>query len=657
MKQIAAWGSVFYSNLSKIKTSFKTQQSNLWQVDLFFLAHDNANAMDYIYLLLPFLARYRSQMRIPEKNRSCLFLLLVLFSFQDLSLNAQLLPGFKMSGSFNEQQMLMEDSPANTRILINAPLEGFERNNEVLLIFYALPNGNTIEQTFGKTLKENQNWHYNIQNIGAQTRFLRKVLLNQTVVVVYLEASQLSWPLWKKNNPSYLQDTKHIVDRISKLFSLWNPSVVLNGHSGGGRFIFSYLEATEKIPETVKRIAFLDSDYGYEDSIHGPLLVSWLKSGKDKFLCTLAYNDSVVIYNDKPLVSPTGGCWYRSKMMKNYLAQSFHLSEEDRDTLVWYTGPDRRIEIILKTNPDKKIYHTAQVERNGFIHSILHGTGHEQKQYSYFGERAYSAFMADTVIIPLRCLNIPPREENAEPGSAFMSRMAPLPLEAREEEIYEALASGNMPDFLRKTVSMQGEFADSDGRVHQVHYEVMPDYLSVGTDSDFCRIPMSPHTAQRLATLFGASLITSKPSDHIFRMAPLKLTPFPYKPVGNENELVSKFAEHNAQIEKQKVEAGGVNGQLIAGIKKDIILSERMAKHPDKVVIYGWHKPDGTPIQPVYGGHVDWYVDYSHGIRLINNQILIDGRPCLLTEVLSDPLLYKIFSNEDSPMHQTVYIK
>ena len=570
---------------------------------------------------------------------------------------AQLLSGFKISESNKEQQMLIENSPANTRILINAPLKGFGDNNQVLLIFYALPNGSTIEQTFGKTLKDGDDWHYNIQHIGAQTRFLRRVLDNQTVVVVYLEAKQLSWPLWKKNTPNYLQETLSIVDNISALFSRWDPQVVLNGHSGGGRFIFSYLEAVGEIPVCVKRIAFLDSNYGYEDSIHGPQIVKWMKSGEDKFLCALAYNDSVVIYNDKPLVSPTGGTWYRSKMMKEFLAESFHFREEIRDTLVWYTSPGRRIEIILKTNPCKKIYHTVQVERNGFIHSILSGTKHEQELYTYFGDRAYSAFITDTIIIPIRRLNIALREADAESGSSFMKRIAPLSLEEREVEIYKALSTGNMPGFLRKTVTMQGEFADSAGIVHKVQYEVVPDYLSVGNDSDFCRIPMNPHTAQRLAIEYGASLPTSKLSDHIFRMAPLKLTPFPYTPVGNANESVAKFVEHNAQIEKQKAEAGGINGQLVAGIKKDIILSSRMTKHPDKVVIYGWHKPDGNPIQPVYGGHIDWYVDYSHGIRLINMQILVDGKHLLLSDVLRDPVLYKIFSDEDSPFeHNETYL-
>ena len=60
--------------------------------------------------------------------------LFVLCSLLPLLLNAQLLPGFTSSGSFDEQQMLVEVSPVNTRILINAPLEGFGTNDQVLLI-------------------------------------------------------------------------------------------------------------------------------------------------------------------------------------------------------------------------------------------------------------------------------------------------------------------------------------------------------------------------------------------------------------------------------------------------------------------------------------------------------------------------------------------
>jgi hypothetical protein len=257
--------------------------------------------------------------------------------------------------------------------------------------------------------------------------------------------------------------------------------------------------------------------------------------------------------------------------------------------------------------------------------------------------------------MPVRILNIPRRDPNAESGSAFMRRIDTLMREQREEEIYKAVSSGNIPSFLRNSVTLRGSFSDSSGKIHDVILEAMPDYLAVGHDSDFCRIPMNPHTASKIAGTFGASLLTPKLSDFIYERASLKLTPFNYLPVGNANELPSKFAAHNSYIEEQIREAGGRHGELTAGIKKDVVLSERITDRPDRVAIYGWHKPGGIPIQPVYAGHVDWYVDYSHGIRFVNNQVLIDGKPCLLTEVLADPVLYKIFSDEERPIQKTIY--
>ena len=43
----------------------------------------------------------------------------------------------------------------------------------------------------------------------------------------------------------------------------------------------------------------------------------------------------------------------------------------------------------VNKNPEKKILHTVQVERNGFIHAMLTGTPYENAGYEYFGERAY----------------------------------------------------------------------------------------------------------------------------------------------------------------------------------------------------------------------------------------------------------------------------
>jgi hypothetical protein len=587
---------------------------------------------------------------IKMKFNSLVFLLF----FYPVFTKAQVLPGFKPSGIFNEQQMVIENDPPDTRILVHAPLKGFGPRERVLLVFYALPKGNTIEQTFGKKMKEGDDWHFNIQHIGAQTRFLRSILKNRTVVVAYLETKPKSWPAWKAQTPAFSTRAKQIVDNIKTIFQPWNPEVVLNGHSGGGRFIFSYLDSLDKIPSDVVRIAFLDSDYGYEDDPYGSLLLNWLTSGK-KFLCTLAYNDSVAMYQGKPVVSPTGGTWYRSRLMLKYLSGSIPFKTTGKDSLIRNEALKRRVEIILKPNPEGKILHTVQVERNGFIHSMLSGTMAEEKKYTYFGQRVYDTWIANEVPLPIRRMNFPERDVNAETGSQFMNRVASIPKNDREEEIFKAISSGNIPGFLKKMISLSGEFSDVAGVKHQVSFEVMPDYLSVGHDTDFCRIPMNPYTAQRLADICGGSLLTSKVSDYIFEKADMRLQPFNYIPAGDLNEQVSKFRDHNQQIEEQLAKTGGTHGQLTAGIKKDVILSERLYAQPGKVVIYGWHLPGGKPIQPVYSGHTARYVDYSHGIRLMNNQVLLDGKPVLLSDILKDPVLFRIFSDENDPMEQPYY--
>jgi len=166
----------------------------------------------------------------------------------------------------------------------------------------------------------------------------------------------------------------------------------LNGHSGGGSFIFGYLQAFQQIPSFVKRISFLDSDYGY-DSTYTTKFIRWLSSNKQHYFSVFAYNDSVVMYNDKPLVSPTGGTWYRSKLMMKDLSKTFQFAQTKNDSIMQFSALNNRINFLLIDNPEKKIFHTTQVERNGFIHSVLIGTKFENVDYSYWKERAYTQFI------------------------------------------------------------------------------------------------------------------------------------------------------------------------------------------------------------------------------------------------------------------------
>ncbi len=268
----------------------------------------------------------------------------------------------------------------------------FSNYKKTILIFYGLPNGNTTEQTIGKRLQPGDDWHFDIQHIGAQTKFIRKELPRKNIIVVYLENNLESWPAWKQKHADHLSFIQRIVDTLYKIVPAKRKTIYLNGHSGGGSFIFGFLAGTDKIPAYIKRISFLDSDYGYDSSYYSKLK-DWLLLVKNSRLTVFAYNDSVALYNGKPVVSSTGGTWYRSHMMLDDLSKDFHFAKKNTDSLEIFQTKNKKIGLFLKKNFNRGIYHTQQVELNGFIHSVLFGTKKDSKGYLYYGARAYSKYI------------------------------------------------------------------------------------------------------------------------------------------------------------------------------------------------------------------------------------------------------------------------
>ncbi len=321
--------------------------------------------------------------------------MLILYTSHNNVTSAQSIASFQPTGSFNEQEFYLENFAPDVTVSLNAP-DYFNIKGKTYLIVFAIPNGNSIEWTKGKKIKVGDDWHFNIQHIAAQTRFIRSIDKKNNYIIAYVIPKQKSWPAWKRTTSESKTIIKNIVSNIAFMFDSYNPQIVLNGHSGGGSFIFGYLDAVEKIPGNIKRIAFLDSDYGYEDSLHANKLTSWLKEDKKNKLLVLAYNDSLVIYNGKPLVSPTGGTWYRSRLMQRKLAETFSFKTYSDTSLIVYKALNGRVQIILKENPNGLIYHTTQVEKNGFILSLFSGTTYDNRQlFTYFGERAYRKFISE----------------------------------------------------------------------------------------------------------------------------------------------------------------------------------------------------------------------------------------------------------------------
>lgn len=242
-------------------------------------------------------------------------------------------------------------------------------------------------------------------------------------------------------------------------------------------------------------------------------------------------------------------------------------------------------------------------------------------------------------------LDLPPRPDDAPGGSAIMLTLLDVSREVREERLLREISQGNMPDFLRRLVPVAVS-CEASGEHHTGTIWVTPDYLSVGSDDDFIRTPMMPTTAQRIADLASATLPTRRMVDAIWRAADPQLQPQPFTPEVYEIQSPRVFLASHWVIEAQRARTGAPLGALVAGIKKDVVLAAGLAARPDRVFIFGWHHPSGEPIQPLYGGHVNWWVDYSHGIRLVASEMEVDGEPATVAEILADPVLCGLLSDE-----------
>ncbi|RMF09689.1 MAG: hypothetical protein D6762_03065 [Candidatus Neomarinimicrobiota bacterium] len=256
---------------------------------------------------------------------------------------------------------------------------------------------------------------------------------------------------------------------------------------------------------------------------------------------------------------------------------------------------------------------------------------------------------------PATHLDLPARSSEALTGSQLVSLLTPLELEVREQRIGEEILGGNLPSFLRTLIPLSWKDTLA-GRVYDIRLEVIADYVAVGSNDDYLLVPMTPLLAQRLADSLKMILPTPKIVDRIWEAAAVKLAPYPIPP-SPDMTTVPVFARHNTLVREQRQTVLDEHplGELVAGHKKDVVLSNRIAAHPDKVVIYGWHQLNGVPIQPLYSGHVIWYADYSHGIRWIRDTCTINGESRRVRDILRDPELYRLFSDESGPMEVTRY--
>jgi hypothetical protein len=248
----------------------------------------------------------------------------------------------------------------------------------------------------------------------------------------------------------------------------------------------------------------------------------------------------------------------------------------------------------------------------------------------------------------------PSRPADALGATQFLASLGAKDSGTRDAAIVQEALRGNIPEFMRNMVPI----TVIEG-ANTLVYSVCPDYLCLGNDQDYIRVPLGAQGAQQIADAFDCMLPTAKMSNQIWKAAAAKLPPKPMSgrtsEIGGQSYSASQFVkskmtdtdsfvEHNRLIQEQL--AGHKPGELVAGHKKDVVISNELADRPGKVAIHGLHNTKGQAIQGGSWGHDIAYRDYSHGIRLVDKVATLNGKPVPLANMMQNPKYASLISDE-----------
>jgi hypothetical protein len=212
---------------------------------------------------------------------------------------------------------------------------------------------------------------------------------------------------------------------------------------------------------------------------------------------------------------------------------------------------------------------------------------------------------------------------------------------ARETALLEAVRGGWTASIV--WVEVHSEWHDRRATLF-----VSADALRVGDEQDSIRINASARTTQQIADFFGCVLPTTRICNLIWEQATVRLSPS-IQPADREMAATSRMLQHHESVEKKRAGREG----LIENVGKHWVLTNRLCGTRDKAANYGWHDRGALhrmgkyPVwQPLGLAHNLEHCDYSQVVRLVQRRCLIDGVERDLTEVMVDPELAPLVSDE-----------
>ena len=267
---------------------------------------------------------------------------------------------------------------------------------------------------------------------------------------------------------------------------------------------------------------------------------------------------------------------------------------------------------------------------------------------------------------------LPPRKKNAITGSQFMELMEERGITATdptyEKAVIDQIMAGNVPSYMRpenwRKMTFKGK--TKKGADVSVTIRVCPDYVAIGSDEDYVRVPLSAVALQRLSAMMDVALPTIKVADAIDKKAQkirlvtdteIERKKGKKKDSAHSTHMIkpdfilwqSKIADenfHKANIPKFKTKGGGIEYTLVSGHKKDVLVYD--SPDPTRLVQY---RPPEQGLD--YGAHPNTHIDYSLGGRLIDQEVELSFKPSVQAvvhtryeDIISHPEYYKLLSDQ-----------
>lgn len=239
-------------------------------------------------------------------------------------------------------------------------------------------------------------------------------------------------------------------------------------------------------------------------------------------------------------------------------------------------------------------------------------------------------------------IHIPDRPHNAMSGSEFLKSTYGMSGPKREQAIAQAIKHGNVPTSSRKEVLVPLEMTTKAGYTIRAQVAVSCGFLAIGSDEDFIDIPMNFRTASNLSRELGFTLPTRRLVESIAKHSSIVLG----KPRRHGPKMVSSESYLLYQMSLREQLRSIPADHLVAGYKKNIVLSNRLLQKPGAIAIFGWKNKYGKWIQSVSTRHKDSYVDYSHAVRMVGETVWVEGKAWSIYDIALDPVLHKLVSDE-----------